>query len=186
MPEFQELYSKFERIEDAYANFMDLNERLIDTPLSGDLKVLMEKFKNIQTTASNEKQQLEIDKREFDQGNIGLDQFSKRLSIRTTNVSNVTFDLDMEISPRLIRISRKLAEPVIEATKSLQKEHPVMVQEAQVLEDRMNEVKKEPDVVVRINKTLSLFDKAIELGKKVYPVAKEFAPILAKLAPLFI
>jgi len=166
-------------------NFMDINKKFIDTPLSDDLKVLMGEFRKIQSVASNEKQQLEIDKKEFDLGNISLAQFSKRLSIRATNVSNVTFDLDMEISPRLVRLTKKIAEPVMEATKSLQEEHPAIIQEAKILEDEIIEVKMESDVVTRIDQTLSVFDKTIELGKKIFPIAKEASRLLP-LAGLFI
>ncbi len=192
MPEqnFLELSSKFERVDKAYANFINLNNRLLQlgidqTDLAKDLDEIMEKFKKIQTIASTEMEQLKVDNKEFEQGNIGLAQFAKRLAISTSKVADVTFDLDTTVSPRLLRLSKKIAEPVIEGAKSIQQEHPVIAQEAKILENKMSEVSNETDVVDRIDKTLSLFDKAIELGKKIYPVVKKYAPaVLPKLALL--
>jgi len=189
-PEFLELSSKFERINKAYVNFIALNNRLLElgigqTDLANDLKEIMDQFKKIQTVASTQMKQLNIDNEEFEQGNIGLAQFAKRLSISTSKVADVTFDLDMEVSPRLLRLSKKLAVPVIEGAKSVQDENPVIAEEAKNLEIKMGEVSREADAVDRIDKTLSLVDRAIVLGKKVYSIAVEHAPkILPKLAPL--
>ncbi len=185
MGEFQELSCKFEKVDRAYARLMELNIKLIDTPLEDDLKILMEKFREIQSVSSTQKQLLEIDMKEYDEGNLSLAQFSRRLSIRTTEVSNITFDLDMKISPKLLKLSRKLAEPVLEAAETVQQNDPEVMEEAEGLKESINEVNREPDVVERIDKTLTLVEKVIDVGKKVYSVA-EHAPKLLPFVSLFV
>ncbi len=186
MGEFHELEYKFERIDQAYEKLRELNVKLIDTPLEQDLKVLMNKFREIHSISSTQKQLLEIDQDEFNQGNLSLAQFSKRLAIRTTEVSNITFDLDMEISPKLLKISTILSEPVLEATETVQHEDPALEEEAKNLKRKMDEVSREPDVIERINKTLTLVEKVTYLGKEVYPFVKEHYPKIIPFAGLFI
>lgn len=186
MEEFCELNTKFEKVDNAYARLKALNAKLINTPLEEDMKVLINKFKEIQTISSTQKQLLEIDKKEFEQGDISLEQFSKRIAIRTTEVSNITFDLDMEISPRLVIFSRKLTEPVLEAAETIQQENPLVKKEAENLRKNINEVSSESDVVERINNTLTLLERVTNLGKQVYPLVKDCAPRFLSLASLFI
>lgn len=185
MGEFQELSSKFEKIDQAYARLRELNMKLIDSPLEEELKALMDKFREIQSVSSTQKQLLEIDIKEFDHGDLSLAQFSRRIAIRTTEVSNITFDLDMEISPKLLRLSRKLAEPVLEAAETVQQKDPVVMEEAEDLKESMNDVNRETDVIERIDKTLTLVEKVIDVGKKVYSLA-EHAPKLLPFVSLFI
>ncbi len=194
-PEFQELLSKCERVELVYQNFINLNKRFIDLgmdqnpelkPLADELNILLEQFKSIQKVTSAQKDQLATETKAFNEGEIDLSTFSRKLAMRTANVSDATFDLDMKVSPRLFKFSKKLAEPVIEATKAVQAEYPILMQEAKTLEIKMDEASKESNVVEKIDKTVSFVEKAIELGKKVYPVAKDTAKFLIPLAGLFL
>lgn len=185
MGEFCELDDKFSKIENAYNKLRVLNEKLINTPLEEDLKTLVNRFREIQITSSTQKQLLEIDKKEFAQGDIGLEQFSKRVAIRTTEVSNIVFDLDMEISPRLLKLSTMITEPVIEAAEAVQQENSSVKVEAENLRKEMNEVSKEPDVVERIDKTLTLFERVTSLGEKIYPMVKDYGPRLLSLVSWF-
>lgn len=186
MPEFRELSNKFEKIDDAYVRLRALNMQLINTPFEEELRVLINEFKEIQGISSTQKQLLEIDINEFEQGDLSLEQFSRRIAIRTYKVSDITFDLDMEINPKLLLLSRKLTEPVLEAAETAQQNDPSVKKEAENLQKNIDEVNSEPDAVERINKTLTLLEKVMDLGKKVYPLVKDKAPKLFSLASMFI
>lgn len=141
---------------------------------------LIKDFKDVYKKSKSYYDELVLHSRQFEEGRRELDAFGRRLRFISEEIHDMEFQIAIKILPNLKKVEKELLnEQVIKRVEEFKLPKEVKKEVRQEAENIQKLMKKaeEKDKVDQVSEYVSIGDKIVKLGEKVWKFAKTVSPV---------